>query len=354
MLIRLDDVSARANFGIVAARLDAVVARRARLEAERNRLDAVTPPPELAARLHLPDTRAALAGELSIFEARRSAIEIRRRLLSERRVQAVAEQQGQGSAHVARQQEVALMRQEVAATEMLVRQSYAPVLRLLAQRRELAVREGFVGQLEASWAQAGARVSETDMALLQLDEDFTSGVLRELRETEALLTVLEERRVQTADVLRRTEIRSPRRGTVHDLLVHTTGAVIRAGETIMTVVPRDDDLVIEARIVPTDIDQVIRGLPVTVRFTTFNHRTTPEINGLVQRVGADVVQDAATQLPFYPIRVLVGREELTKLGQVQLLPGMPAQVFVQTGERTALSYLLKPLSDQFTQAFRER
>ena len=130
--------------------------------------------------------------------------------------------------------------------------------------------------------------------------------------------------------------------------------MIRPGETVMTVVPQDDDLVVEARVAPTDIDQVRRGLPAMVRFTTFNRRVTPEISGQVQRVGADVVLDPATRQPYYPVRIFVSRSELAKLGEGNLMPGMPAQVFVQTGERTVISYLLKPVSDQFAQAFRDR
>lgn len=354
LLIRLDDVARRANLGIIVARLDKALARRARLEAERDGLPALRPPSELARRLHLTDTAAALAGEVAIFQARRSALDVRRRLLRERRAQAVQELRGIEDLRTAREREVAIMRQEVAATETLARQSYAPMLRLLAQRRELVEREGLVAQLVASAAQAGARVSEIDMALLQLDEDFMSGALRDLRETEATLVELDERRVQAEEILRRTEIRSPRRGIVHDRQVHTVGAVIRPGETVMTVVPQDDDLVVEARVAPTDIDQVRRGLPAMVRFTTFNRRVTPEISGQVQRVGADVVLDPATRQPYYPVRIFVSRSELAKLGEGNLMPGMPAQVFVQTGERTVISYLLKPVSDQFAQAFRDR
>jgi HlyD family secretion protein len=354
LLLRLDDVAARANLGIVLARLDKALARRARLDAERDGAAILSAPEALAQRLDRPDARDALAGERALFEARRTNLETRRRLLRERRAQAVEEARGLSDLHAARGREVAILRQEVAATESLVRQAYAPLLRLLAQRRELVDREGVTAQLAAAAAQAGARVSEADIALLQADEDFTAGVLRDLRETEALLVELEERRTANAEVLRRTEIRSPRRGTVHDVQVHTVGAVIRPGETVMTVVPRDDDLVVEARVAPTDIDQVTRGMPAAVRFTTFNRRVTPELNGLVQRVGADVVADPVTQLPFYPVRVLVPREELSRLGDAPLIPGMPAQVFVQTGERTLLSYLLKPISDQFARAFRER
>jgi HlyD family secretion protein len=175
-----------------------------------------------------------------------------------------------------------------------------------------------------------------------------------MREIQAREAELNERRVAAEDQLKRVELRAPQAGVVHQLAVHTVGGVIGAGEPIMLIVPGGDALVIEAKIAPHDIDQVKLGQTAYVRFPAFNQRTTPEFSGTVARVSADLIRESQTGLAYYVARIALPDEELKRLGKLRLVPGMPAEAQILTTERTALSYLLKPLSDQFTKAFRER
>ena len=150
------------------------------------------------------------------------------------------------------------------------------------------------------------------------------------------------------------ELRAPQAGVVHDLNVHTEGGVIAAGETIMTIVPDTDSLIVETHVAPQDIDQIKLGQPAVLRFTNFNQRTTPEIDGEVSRIGADISRDDKASPTFFVVRIAIPSPQMDKLGKARLMPGMPVEVFIRTGERTLLSYLMKPLADQMHRAFREK
>ena len=175
-----------------------------------------------------------------------------------------------------------------------------------------------------------------------------------MRETEGKIGEYVERKVAAADQLKRTDIRAPQTGTVFQSTVHTVGGVIPAGEPIMLIVPDAEKLAVEAKVNPQDIDKVQVGQPAVLRFSAFDTRTTPEIFGKVTRVSADTTTDQRTGLSYYTIRIALGREQTARLGNVKLVPGMPVDAFVQTGERTVISYLMKPLSDQIVKAFREK
>ena len=179
-------------------------------------------------------------------------------------------------------------------------------------------------------------------------------MIKELRDIQAKEAELNERRVAAEDQLKRVDIRAPLSGTVHQLAVHTVGGVISQSEPIMLVVPHSDALVLEARIAPQDIDQVKIDQAAFVRFSAFNQRTTPELVGSVSRVSADLSREQQTNQAFYVVRIALTESELQRLGKLKLVPGMPAEIYIKTDERTALSYLVKPLSDQIARAFRER
>jgi HlyD family secretion protein len=187
-----------------------------------------------------------------------------------------------------------------------------------------------------------------------VDEDLQQEVAKELREISGTIGELLERKVAAENELKRVEIRAPQSGIVHELSVHTAGAIISPGETVMLIVPDADNLEVEAKISPQDIDQVQVGQSVDLRFSAFNQRTTPEITGTVDRVGADLTHEERTGLSYYTARIDVRPEILNQLGEVRLLPGMPVEVFLKTRDRTTLSYLAKPLADQIERAFRER
>lgn len=174
-----------------------------------------------------------------------------------------------------------------------------------------------------------------------------------MREIEGRIAELAERKVAAEDQLKRVDIRAPLSGVVHELAVHTVGGVITAGEPLMLIVPSEDLLTIEVRIAPPDIDQVGIGQKSVLRFPAFNQRTTPELPGMITRVAADLSRDPQSGLMFYVARIRILDAAMKDLKGLKLIPGMPVEAFVETGQRTALSYMLKPLTDQFAKAFRE-
>jgi HlyD family secretion protein len=211
--------------------------------------------------------------------------------------------------------------------------------------------KGEWGALVAQMARAQGQISEMQLQIIALDQTTQTEATKELRELEARMAELAERKIAAEDQLRRVVLGAPQDGIVHDLAVHTVGGVIGSGETVMTIVPSQDELGVEVRIATSDIDQVHVGQAATLRFPAFNQRLTPEVAGKVTRVGADLTRESQTNTVFYVVRI---RPEEGQRKKLKLLPGMPVEAFIATGDRTALSYLLKPVTDQFARAFRER
>jgi HlyD family secretion protein len=214
--------------------------------------------------------------------------------------------------------------------------------------------QGERGQLVAAAAEAKGKIVETQLQIIQVDQELSSDVAKELRETDSKIGEYVERKVTAEDQLKRTDLRAPQDGVVFQSTANTVGGVITAGDPVMLIVPETDTLLVEAKVDPKDIDQVQFGQPVLLRFSAFNTRTTPEINGTVVRVAADTATDQRTGQSYYLVRISMTANEIKRLGNVKLTPGMPVEAFIQTGERTMLSYLVKPLHDQLMRAFREK
>ena len=227
--------------------------------------------------------------------------------------------------------------------------------RLTTLERDAARLSGERAQYIASRAQAKGKITETELQIIQVDKDMVSEVSKDLRETNDKIGEFVERKVTAEDQLRRIDIRAPQDGMVLQSTVHTVGGVITAGDAIMMIVPQADALSVEAKVNPQDIDKLQIGQKTLLRLSAFNQRTTPELNGVVTRVSADVTTDQRTGQSYYTIRVSMPPKEVARLGEdVKIIPGMPVEAFVQTGDRTMLSYLMKPLSDQLMRAFREK
>ena len=192
------------------------------------------------------------------------------------------------------------------------------------------------------------------MQIIQIDQDLRTEVGKDLIDTRSKLSELSERKIAAVDQLNRIDIRAPQSGRVHQLAVHTVGGVIAPGEQIMLIVPDADALAVEVKIAPREIDQVYAGQLATLRFAAFDQKTTPELEGEVAVISADLTQEQRTGTSYYTARVLLKPEELTKLGSAKVVPGMPVEVFIKTPSRTALSYLIKPLQDQAQHALKER
>jgi membrane fusion protein, type I secretion system len=354
LLVRLDETVTRASLGIVRSQLDELTARQARLDAERDGLEDAAFSDGLLSRAHEPSVALAIASEKRLFEARRRAREGQRAQLRERIAQIKEELSGISGQRDAKDGELLLINEELTGVNVLFSKNLIGIQRVMQLRRDKTRLEGERNSLTAEMARAKGKISEIELQIMQLDQDFLTEVLKDLRETQGKIAALKERVTAAEDQLKRIDIRAPQSGIVHQLAVHTVGGVIANGETIMLIVPRSDELVVEAKIGPGDIDQVALGADASVRIMAGNRRTTPQLLGKVTRVSADLTQEQQTNQTYYLIRIALPESQLHRLGDLRLVPGMPAEAFVQTGERTPLQYMLKPLREQIARTFRER
>jgi HlyD family secretion protein len=275
--------------------------------------------------------------------------------LRERITQTQEEIAGQTAQLRAKESEIKFIAEELVGVAQLYRQNLVNIQRFMALQREQARLQGEQGQLIADIARARARISESELQILQLDQDFRTEVLKDLREAQGKIAELKERVTGAEDQLKRIDIRAPAAGIVHQLAVHTVGGVIANGETIMQVVPIADKLLVEAKVGPQDVDQVTRGAKTMVRIMAGNQRILPVIYGEVVLIGAELTREKEQpNQGFYLVRVAIPADEVQRLDQLKLMPGMSAEVFIETRERTPLDYLMKPLYEQIARAFRER
>jgi HlyD family secretion protein len=354
LLLRLDATQAQASLQVVAKQLDEFRARSARLVAERDGLARPDLPDELAPRIGEPAVKGLLTAEATLFQARATARDSQKALLRSRMAQLNEEIAGLEAQVASKARQIELIGSELAGVQDLYDKRLVPLPRLTALQRESARIEGERGQLISAIAETRAKISEAQLQTVRIDQDFRTDVVKELGEVKGKVAELVERSVAARDLLDRIELRAPVSGLIHQLNVHTVGGVIRAGDTVMEVVPDADDLQIEARLPPADIDQVRIGQKAFTRFPAFNQRVTPELAGVVSYVSADIARDPQSNAGFFTVRVTLPDEERRRLAGLQLVSGMPAEIFMQTGSRTMLSYLFKPITDQLARAFVER
>jgi HlyD family type I secretion membrane fusion protein len=353
VVIRLDAIQAEIQLGLLLRRLYAVEARAARLEAERDGLEAVTFPDWLKEKASIdPEVQRVLHGQVGIFEARREQLGNRGEILAQRVRQLEEEINGLEAEIATQDRELRLIDQEAVAVKDMVDKGVEPLTRLLALQRNTARIEGERAQNRAATARARQAIGETRLQIDDLRANHLTEIVGELREVENEIVDTRERVAAAEDILRRTEVVAPVSGIVVNLQVHTTGGVIGPGDPLLDLVPGEDTLIIEARLALTDIDVVRVGLPARVRFTSYNQRSTPSFEGVVSHVSADRIEDRRAEEAFYRVRVelAAGQEEL---GALELHPGMPVEVMIRTGERTLLAYLAEPILDSLGRALRE-
>ncbi|KQT11963.1 hemolysin secretion protein D [Methylobacterium sp. Leaf399] len=355
ILIRLDETQTRANLDIVRKALDELSARRARGEAERDGAAVVTFPPELVARKDMdPSVAHLIEGEGRLFAARVAGREGQKSQLRERVAQLRQEINGLTEQAAAKEREIALIGGELTGVRELFAKNLVSLARVNALERDGARLVGERGQLVASIASAKGKIAETELQIIQIDTDMRSEVGKDMAEIRGRWSEYVEKKVAAEDQLKRVDMRAPQDGTVHQMTVHTIGGLVTPSEPAMLIVPEADQLAVEVRIQPQDIDNVRLGQAAVLRFAAFNQHVTPEINGIVSRVSADVTQDQKTGLTFYTARIAIPEDQKARLGKVRLVPGMPVESFMQLGDRSVLSYLTKPLADQVAKAWRER
>ena len=354
VLIKLDETLLASELAIIEGQWYESMARRGRLEAERDQLDQITFPEPLLAASDNPTIADIMRGQTRLFEARNASVAREVEQLG-RRVSQIDDQIiGIDAQLEALQRQLALIDEELEGQQSLLDRGLAQVGRVLALQREQANLLGTVGELQASRAQAQGRQTEIAIEILKLDTRRREDAISQLRDIQFREVEFGERRRGLIEQKSRLDITAPVAGIVYNLTVFAERSVIRPADPVLYIVPQDRPLVIAARVEPIDIDQVTVGQEVALRFAALDQRTTPELYGTVTLVSADAFTDQATQMSFYRAEVLLNDGEAEKLpaGAV-LLPGMPVESFIRTGDRTPMGYLVKPLADYFTRAFRE-
>lgn len=355
VLIRLDNTAAWTERAILHGRIAEFSIRRMRLEAQRDLRDNFDLPEGLDELVTNRETIMSIyAGEFRIFEGNIASYQSRREQLELGIQQVRAEIEGLEARLAANSEEIELVSAENSRVEELAELQLTARNAVFAINRENVRLQGERGDILSTLARARSRISELELDILALDDQARTDAQHELREIEIQLNELNERRMVVETTLERTDIRAPIAGRINDLNVNSIGGVISPAEILATIVPEGANLVFTGQVPAVQIEQVEVGRPARLRFSAFEQNTTPEIAGIVDYVAAAATRDEATGGDFYDIRVEVELEELALLGEHELRPGMPVEIYVSTSERTALSYLVKPFRDQIARAFRER
>ena len=355
ILIRLDPQQLKSQLSIAEGQLFELMARRGRLEAERDETQEVEFEAELiAAGKEDPDLQELMDGQVNLFSARNESTSREVEQLSKRRDQIKSQITGVDAQEVALQRQLELIEEELGNQQSLLDRGLAQSSGVLTLQREQARLLGQIGELAASRAQAEESGTEIDIEILKLgtsgrEQAITS--LRDLRYRE--LELAEQRRAIQAEI-DRLDVRAPVSGIVYSLQIQTPRSVVRAAEPLMYLVPQDRPLVMAARVMPVNVDQIIVGQAVNLRFSALDQRTTPELIGQVMQISADAIEDQTTGQSYFRAEIMLNPGELEKLPENSvLLPGMPVEAFIRTGERSPMAYLIKPMADYFARAFRE-
>lgn len=350
-LVQFDATLLTSELAIVRGQLNDIGARKARLEAERDDAEEVVFPEWLVMQDNT-EIAGLIEGQRQLFEARRVSLERESEQLAERRSQYEYEIEGIAAQLEALNTQQVLIADELRDQLSLLDRGLTQASRVSTLRREEARLQGEIGGLLASSAQLRGSVAEVNIELLKLKTTRREEAITTLRDLDFRAIELTERLLGLNERLSRLSVRSPVSGVIYGTEVFALQSVVQPGAPMMYVVPQDQPMIIEARIDPTNVDQVYRGQEAGLRFTAFEASTTPELVGSVIDLSADAFTDEATGQTYYSVEVLPAEGELEKLGDNTLIPGMPVEVFIKTNERSPLDYLTKPLTDYFTRSMR--
>ncbi|MDW5284355.1 HlyD family type I secretion periplasmic adaptor subunit [Alteromonas macleodii] len=351
-LVILDPVQAKSSLGIVAGALFTAELKRSRLQAERDN----TEQPDFTRFLHREheDKNSLIDAQQSLFSIRRSVQVSQQEILHQQIENLKSQISGFESQQASTKTQIEISKDELVNLKNLKARGLVGNERLLELERNLAQLEGRAGELVSSIASAKASIDEKRLELIRVKRSFHEQVLAELQDVESEIIDLQERANAATHHLQQMVVKAPVDGLIVGLNVHTEGGVVVPGQLLMEIVPDNDALIVEGQVLPTDVDDLLVGQSARVKLSGFQQRTTPELTGMLQYVSADSMLDERSGMTYFIIRVSIAAEELAKLPSEGLIPGMPAEVFVQTGERTALEYLLQPLSDTIDRAWREK
>ncbi len=353
LVLQLDDTLTRSNLGVLSNQLDELYAQEARLVAELKGQTEIN--------FKRPANSTAHETRLSIIRETQRSMMQARQLNHESKKQQLHAQIGQLQKLVAglerqrsaKQTEIDLLDSELVNLRHLRDKKLVTDSRVMAFERERSSLEVELGGFISQMARSEESISERRIMILQADEELRSQNLEQLQRTRAEIGELQERHIAAQDELRRTQIRAPQNGKVYNLSVHTIGGVIMGGEVVMKIVPEEDQLIVEARVKPVDVDQITPKQGATIRLPAFDKRTTPELKAQLKTISPDLVEDQRTGSTYYLAELVISDEELERLGDKTLVPGMPVEAFIKTEDRSVLSYLIKPMMDQIAHAMRE-
>lgn len=355
VVLTLDDKLLKANRVLLDDQLVALEARLARLNAERQGLDNLAPSHELGSRQGETKVADATASQRAVMETRRTSLEGQVAAYEEKITQYQQEVSGLETQRASANEQIDLIEHELQGLELLLKKGLTPETRITALKRERSGLHGSVGSLTSQIAVTRGKISETRLAILQLEKSFQEQVTNEISAIVPEIAQLKERRATSDLMLSRVDLRAPADGFVHELAIHTVGGVIQPGETLMRIVPEADKLVVSATVMPQDINKVAKGNPASLVIGAFDQKLIPRLEGTVSFLSADLKTDPATGMSFYEVRIDLDESaaDLIAGRDLTLLPGMPSEVFIQTGERTMSEYLLDPLTKQLRKTFRE-
>lgn len=355
ILIELDGSSLESELSIIEGQLFELMARRGRLEAERDNTTGVDFDPWLhVLAAERPTVADTMAGQVNLFEVRRESLDRQVEQLGKRRAQIQSQLNGITAQEIATNTQLLLIQEELGDQQTLLASGLAQKSRLLALQREEANLSGRIGELVAAQAEAEGRITEIDIQVLSLRNERREQAITELRDIRSREFELTEQRIALMDRIDRLDIRAPLAGVVYDLRVFAERSVIRPADPLLFIIPQDRPLIITTRIQPTNIDQVYPGQEVNLLFSALDTRNTPQLVGTVVQVSADAFTDEQRGTSYYTALIVLSDGEMARLPEgTTLLPGMPVEAFLRTNDRTPLAYLLKPLSDYFVKAFRE-
>ncbi|MEO9457449.1 MAG: HlyD family type I secretion periplasmic adaptor subunit [Lentilitoribacter sp.] len=351
LLIRLDDTITNANLSVIIKQLIELYAQEARLIAEQQGIEQIVFADNGFDEEEQKDIRDSQVG---LFNARKNSLDGKRQQLREQIVQFQSKITGLEAQREAKIKETQIVEDELANLDDLLGQQLVSASRVTVLNRDIVQLRGEIGGFTSDIAQTKEAISERNIQILQLDEEFLASVLQEIQDVRSQIGKLEEQKIAADDELRRIDIIAPLGGFVHNLSVTTIGGVLGPRDVAMSIVPKDDLLVVEAQIEPINIDQISLDQNARIRLPSFDQRTTPELNAKVETISADLLRDEATGVQYYKVRLKISEAEIDKLDGKSLVPGMPVETFIQTDKRTVMSYLLKPIRDQISHAMRER
>jgi len=353
VLMRLDPTSLNANRDLLQKRLDEAKALRARLAAERDGKFSIPWETIFPAAQRQPNLTMIIKDQTQLFKTRRSASQGQLEQLRKRLQQSDEQIVGLSSQVKANQSQLGIILKELTSLRELFKDGFVSQTRILTLEREQAGLSGQIAGLQAEIARTKTAIGETEIEILQVTRSIQEAVLTELRVKESEISDLQEQLISASDQVGRVDVIAPVSGRVHNMSVTTLGGVISPANPIMDIIPDTVRLIVESQVEPMYVDQIYSGQDTTVRLSAFNQRTTPELNGQVKSISPNTSVDPVTGFPFYTVKIEIPTDELSRLNGLTLVPGMPAEAFMQTDKRTVMNYLLKPATDQLSRAFRE-